>query len=148
MDGHCILLGGNKHDQVLANQRYLSKIYLMDSKRKAGNALHTFCKEFDIPYNLTFGGSREQCGKNTTFMDEIRKHSINYYISEANLHNQKEVEGVIREIGNNWFKTMIRKTDSRQLWDYRIIWCSEIMSLTNLKEGVSWFSNFFRRYNK
>ena len=79
---------------------------------------------------------RNNVVKNTTFMDEIRKHSINYYISEANLHTQKEVEGVIREIGNNWFKTMIRKRYSRQLWDYRIVWCSEIMSLTNSKAGV------------
>ena len=77
---------------------------------------------------------RNNVVKNTTFMDEIRKHSINYYISEANLHTQKEVEGVIREIGR--FKTMIRKRYSRQLWDYRIVWCSEIMSSTNSKAEV------------
>ena len=68
MDGHCISLDGNKYAQVFASDGYFSKIYPMDTKAKAGEALRTFCKEFGVPYNLTFDSSKEQCGKNTLFM--------------------------------------------------------------------------------
>ena len=135
MDGRCISLDGNKYAQVFANERYFSKIYPMDSKKKAGEALKVFCKEFGVPYNLTFDGSKEQCKKGTTFMKEIRKHEINYHISEPDMHNQNPVEGVIREVRRKWFRTMVRRRVPRPLWDYGVIWCSEIMSLTHSAAG-------------
>ena len=76
MDGHCISLDGNTYAQIFANESYFSKIYPMDSKKKAGEALKVFCKEFGVPYNLTFDGSKEQCCKGTTFMKQVRTHDI------------------------------------------------------------------------
>ena len=63
MDGRCISLDGNKYAQVFANERYFSKIYPMDSKKKVGEALKVFCREFGVPHDLTFDGSKEQCKK-------------------------------------------------------------------------------------
>ena len=83
LDGRCLSLDGNKYAQVFANEKYFSKIYPIDSKSKAGDVLKVFCREFGVPYNLTFDGPREQTGKNTTFMKEIKKHDINYHVSEA-----------------------------------------------------------------
>ena len=68
----------------------------MDSKRKAGDALRLFCQEFGVPERLTFDGSKEQGQAGTEFMKQIRTHIIDYHISEAGLHNQNPVEGVIR----------------------------------------------------
>ena len=68
----------------------------MDSKKKAGDALRLFCQEFGVPEKLTFDGSKEQTSKGTTFMKQIRRHDIDYHISEADLYNQNPVEGVIR----------------------------------------------------
>ena len=135
MDGRCISLDGNKYAQVFVNDRYFPKIYPMNSKAKSGEALKVFCREFGVPYNLTFDGSKEQCGKGTTFMKEVRKHDINYHISEPNMHNQNPVEGVIREIRKKWFRTMVRKRVPKQLWDYGVVWCSEIMALTHSAAG-------------
>ena len=39
MDGRCKSLDGNRYAQVFANKSYFSRIYPMDSKKKAGDAL-------------------------------------------------------------------------------------------------------------
>ena len=135
LDGHCVSLDGNKYAQVFANERYFSKIYPMDTKSKAGDALKVFCREFGVPFDLTFDGSKEQCNKNTTFMKQIRKCGIKYHVSEPNVHNQNPVEGVIREIRRKWFRTMVRKRVPRKLWDYGMVWCSEVISLTHSTAG-------------
>ena len=92
----------------------------MDSKSKAGDAFRVFCKEFGIPDELTFDGSKEQVCKNTTFMKQIRKHDVTYHVTEPNLHNQNPAEGVIREIRRKWYRVMIRKQVPTRLWDYGI----------------------------
>ena len=135
LDGRVKSLDGNRYAQVFANKGYFSKIYPMDSKGKAGDALRLFCTEFGIPYDLTFDGSKEQTKKNTTFMKEIRKHGIDYHISEPEMHNQNSAEGVIREIRKKWYRTMVRKRVPKKLWDYGMCWCSEVMSLTHSTAG-------------
>ena len=57
MDGRCKSLDGNRYTQVFTNDKYFSKIYPMDSKGKAGDALRIFCEEFGVPQTLTFDGS-------------------------------------------------------------------------------------------
>ena len=135
MDGRCKTLDGNRYAQVFANKGYFSRIYPMDSKKKAGNALRLFCQEFGVPERLTFDGSKEQTMKGTKFMKQIRSHNIDYHISEADLHNQNPVEGVIREIRRKWYRVMIRKRVPKQFWDYGMRWVSETMSLTHSSAG-------------
>jgi hypothetical protein len=109
MDGRCKSLEGNRYAQVFANNAYFSRIYPIDSKRKAGDALRLFCQEFGVPERLIFDGSKEQTGKGTQFMKQIRQHDIDYHICEPNMHNQNPVEGVIRELRRKWYRIMIRK---------------------------------------
>ena len=56
----------------------------MDTKRKAGNALRTFCQEFGVPDRLTCDGSKEQ-------MQQVRKNHIDLHVIEPERHNQKSV---------------------------------------------------------
>ena len=135
MDGRTKSLDGNKYAQVFSNDSYFAKIYPMDTKSKAGSALREFCREFGIPQSLTFDGSKEQTMPGTEFMKTIRQYGIDYHISEADLHNQNPAEGVIREIRKKWYRTMVRKRVPKQLWDYGVVWCSEIMSLTHSSAG-------------
>ena len=128
MDGRVKSLDGNRYAQVFANKAYFSRIYPMDSKGKAGDALRLFCQELGVPEKLTFDGSKEQTEKNTQFMKQIRTHNIDYHISEPNLHNQNPVEGVIRELRRKWYRVMIRKRVPNELWDYGLKWVSETMS--------------------
>ena len=93
---HMKSIHGDRYAQVFANKGYFSHIYPMDSKSKAGNALRLFCQEFGVPEKLVFDGSKEQNGRGTEFMKQIRQHDIDYHVSEPNLHNQNPVEGCIR----------------------------------------------------
>ena len=135
MDGRCKSLDGNRYAQVFANKSYFSRIYPMDKKSKAGDALRLFCQEFGVPEKLTFDGSKEQTGKNTSFMKQIKTHNIDYHVCEADLHNQNPVEGTIRELRRKWYRTMIRNRVPQQFWDYGYQWVSEIMSLTHTTAG-------------
>ena len=60
----------------------------MEPKEKAGDALHQFCNEVGVPKDLIFNESREQCEKNTKFMQTVPKYGINYHILEHNYHNR------------------------------------------------------------
>jgi len=90
----------------------------MDSKKKAGDALHLFCQEFGVSERLTFDGSKEQTKKGTKFIKQIRKHNIDYHISEPAMHNENPVEGCIRGLRRKWYRIMIRKKVPRELRDY------------------------------
>ena len=81
---------------------------------------------------LTFDGSNEHSKPGTEFMKHISTHSIDYHISEADLHNQNQDEGVIRELLRKWYHTIIRRCVPRELWDYGIRWVSETTSLPHL----------------
>ena len=68
-------------------------------------------------------------------MKKIRTRSIDYHISEADLHNQNQAEGVISELHCKWYRTMIKRRVPRDMWDYGIIWVSETTSLTYSSAG-------------
>ena len=135
LDGRIVSLNGNKYAQVFANKSYFAKIYPMDSKSKCGEALKIFCQEFGVPERLTFDGSKEQTKKGTSFMKQVRSNGITHHIAEPNMHKQNPVEGVIREIRKKWFRIMIRKRVPRKLWDYGMVWVTEIMSMTHTTAG-------------
>ena len=128
-------LDGNRYAQVFSNKNYYAKVYPIESKDKAGDALHQFCNEVGVPKELIFDGSREQCKKNTKFMQTVRKYGINYHISEPHYHNQNPVEGVVRELRRKWYRTMVRNRVPKKLWDYGIVWISEIHSMTHTSAG-------------
>ena len=136
MDGRVRSLEGNKYAQVFAKpQGYFSKIYPMNKKGEAGDALRTFCLEFGVPEHLTFDGSKEQCGRKTEFMKQVRKNDIQHKVSEKGYHNQNPVEGVIRELRRKWYRVMVRKRVPPRLWDYGMKWVSEVNSLTYTNAG-------------
>ena len=108
MDGRVMSKDGNRYAQVFANKGYFAVIYPMDTKKKAGEALHIFCQEFGVPDRLTFDGSKEQTGKGTEFMKQVRKNNIDFHVIEPERHNQNASEGVIQEVRRKWFRTMVR----------------------------------------
>ena len=107
----------------------------MDSKVKAGDAMKIFCSEFVVPGHLTFDGSGEQNSKNTTFMQQIKKHNIAHHTTKPNLHQQNPAEGVIQEVRHKWYRVMVHNQVPPRLWDYGMQWCSDIMSQTYTSAG-------------
>ena len=68
-------------------------------------------------------------------MKQIRTHSIDYHISEVDVHNQNQVKGFIRELRSKWYHTMIRRLVPQELWEYGIRWVSETTSLNHSSAG-------------
>ena len=64
-------------------------------------------------------------------MKTVKHYNIDHHILEPDLHNQNPAEGVIRKIRKKWYRTMVRRRVPKQLWDYGVVWCSEIMSMTH-----------------
>ena len=52
IDRRVISKNGNRYGQVFANRGFFTHIYPMDTKRKAGDTLHTFCQEFGVPWHV------------------------------------------------------------------------------------------------
>ena len=76
MDRRSKTIAGNRYSQVFANDKYFSKPYPMDKKGKASDAFMEFCRDFGVTEHLTFGGSKEQTCKGTTFMKTVRHYNI------------------------------------------------------------------------
>ena len=72
-------------------------------------------KSLGFPERLTFDDSKEQGQAGTEFMKQIRTHSIDYHIFEANLQNKNTVEGVIRELRRKLYRVMVRRQVQREL---------------------------------
>ena len=118
LDGRVISKDGKRYGQVFANIGFFAHIYPMDTERKAGYALRTFCQEFGVPENLTFYGSKEQGQRKTDFMKQIRRNNIDFHVIEPDRHNHNPCEGMIREVRRKWYRTMICNQVPRITWDY------------------------------
>ena len=70
----------------------------MESKSLAGDALKEFFTDYGVPDKIIMDGTGEQTGKRSTFMEQVRKHHIDYHVTEPEQYNQSWVEEVIREI--------------------------------------------------
>ena len=103
----------------------------MESKGHTGDALKQLISDFGVPDKIICDGSKEQTKRGTTFMEQVRKHHIDVHTTEPNRVNQFNVEGVIRELRKNWFRTMHRKRVPRRLWDYGLKWVSEVHERTS-----------------
>ena len=125
---------GNRYAQVFAGKQF-SKVYPMEKKSNAGDALKLFCQEFGAPEHLTFDGSKEQTSRKTPFMHQVRSHGINFHVVEPGVKNQNPVEPVIGELRRKWYRTMIHKRVPQSLWDFGISWVSEVMSRTYSAAG-------------
>lgn len=116
MDGRVKSLDGNKYAQVFASKEFFAVAYPMESKSSAGDGLRQFVHDYGRPEKLTFDGSREQCGKKTEFMKNVRKYSVDYHVTEPERPNHNFAEGVIREIRKKWYRIMVRKRVPQRLW--------------------------------
>ena len=61
----------------------------------AGDALKEFITDFGVPDKIVMDGAGEQTGRKTTFMQQVRKHRIDFHLTELERYNQSQVEGVI-----------------------------------------------------
>ena len=110
MHGHYKSLDGNRYAQVFATEDFFAAAYPMEAKSMAGNALKEFIADFGVPDKIVMDGAAEQMGRKTTFMQQVRKHHIDFHLTELEQYNQSRVEGVIQEIRKKRFRIMMKRS--------------------------------------
>ena len=95
-----------------------------------GQSYVDFSHDFGIPEHLTFDGAMAQTGKGTLFMKSIKKFDTDYHVSAPRRPNQNPAELSIRELKKKWYRIMRRKKVPKRLWDFGLVWISEIGNLT------------------
>jgi hypothetical protein len=71
--------------QIFANRDFVGVAYPMERKFLASDSFRQFVNDFGRPEHLTMDRLREQCGKNTEFMHNIRKYCINHTVMDESL---------------------------------------------------------------
>jgi hypothetical protein len=138
VDGHCKSLDGNSYAQVFATKDLFVVAYPMATKSLAGEGLRQFVHDFGRPEFLTSDGSKEQTGKNTEFVKNVRKYSITHKITEPDRPNHNHAEGVIREVRKKWLRVMVKEKVPHRLWDYGFRWVCEVQNRTaNSARGLN-----------
>ncbi|MHA7927589.1 MAG: Ty1/Copia family ribonuclease HI, partial [Marinobacter sp.] len=101
----------------------------MTSKAKAGIALGDFCHDVGIPDKLVTDLAAELSGPNTEFMKTAKRLHIDVRWAEKGRHWQNH--RAEREIGilkQRWRRRVIEKRIPPRLWDYALVYESEILS--------------------
>ena len=121
----------HKYAQVFTHKCGFSVVYPMNNMTgdSIGQALIDFSHDFGIPKYLVFDGHKSQVGAGSLFMRTIRKHHIEFHVSEPRKPQQNPAEGGIREIKRRWYHIMAKKKIPRRLWDFGITWISETGNL-------------------
>ena len=88
MHSHFKSLDGNWYAQVFATEDFFAAAYPMEAKSMAGNALKEFITYFGVPDKIVMDGAAEQMGRKTTFMQQVRKHHIDFHLTEPERYNQ------------------------------------------------------------
>ena len=68
------------------------------------------------------------------FMQQVRKHHIDFHLTEPERCNQSRVEGVIREIRKKWFRVMMKRIVPKRLWDYGLTEVCILQGICPLKD--------------
>jgi hypothetical protein len=137
VDGHCKSMDGNSYAQIFATKDLFVVAYPMATKSLAGEGLRQFVHDFGRPEFLTSDGSKEQTGKNTEFVKNVRKYSITHKITKPDRPNHNHSEGVIREVRKKWLHVMVKEKVPQRLWDYGFRWVCEVQNRTaNTARGL------------
>jgi hypothetical protein len=87
-----------------------------------------FVDDVGIPNTLICDLATEQVGPHTPMMKEIRRVSIKLHNSEKGRSTQNHrAETEIRELKRRWKAQMIEKNVPARLWDYGVVYVSEII---------------------
>jgi hypothetical protein len=121
-------LPGNKCAQVYTNGEFTA-VYPMASKQEAGDTLAAFSQDVGIPEHLTTDLAGEVSGPNTAFMKHVRRLPIDLQWSERGRKNQNhKAEREIGILKQRWRKRMSDKGVPTRLWDYGLVYDSELLS--------------------
>ena len=95
-----------------------------------GSALADFIHEFGVPESLTFDGAMVQTGRKTLFQHQLRKHHINYHVSQPYKPDENPADGSIREVKKKYYRLKVKHNVPDRLWDFLVSYTCEIGNVT------------------
>lgn len=130
---------GNKCAQLYYDPNGYMYIYPMPSKADVGESLDSFVGDVGIPNQLVYDGAGEQVGRNSLFDKYIRHYRINRHVIEPYSPWQNKAESGIRIIKSRWKRLMVNRKVPKRLWDFALVWISQIYTRSATKSGRTGF---------
>ena len=121
-------LRGNKCAQVFTNGAFTA-VYPIILKSHTGDSLRELINDVGIPDRLYADLAAEHTGRNTEFQQQVHMFHIQMHYAEKGRKNQNH--RAEREIGilkSRWKNQMAAKGVPSRLWDYGLVYESEILS--------------------
>ena len=124
-------LKGNTCAQVFATDDIgFVRVHPMSSKSQAGEALRGLAEDIGVPNEIVCDGASEQVGPKSDFYKTVNYLRSRIKQTEPYSPWQNNAETAIRELKKRWKHRMATKRIPRRLWDFGLIYESEIMSRT------------------
>ena len=103
-----------------------------------GGTLLDVLNNVGVPNEMVTDLASEMVGQHTPFRKELTKRGVKMTNAEKGRHGQNAIaELEIDQIKRRWKDLMIRKKVPARLWDYALVWISEIVShLARGKDGL------------
>jgi len=83
-----------------------------------------------IPDVVVVDGAQEQVGRNTEFNRTCKFYKIQQHQTKPYTPKQNRAEAAISEVKKRWRNKMRAKSVPKRLWDYGLVWVSEITNQT------------------
>jgi hypothetical protein len=127
-------LKGNICAQVFVAENFI-RVHPMGTKSDAGRALQVLVEDVGVPNHIVVDGAKEQTGPNTDFMKTVCWLKMRIRNTEPYSPWQNRAENSIGLLKKRWKQTIARKNVHRRVWDYALVYDSEILSRTTRREG-------------
>jgi hypothetical protein len=119
---------GNTCANVYTQGKF-TRVVPMTSRKDAGKSLIEFTDDVGIPERLVTDGATEFTGRHTEFVKEARHMRILLHTTEQGRKNQNhQAEREIGFLAKRWKLRMTKKSVPKQLWDYGLVYESELLS--------------------
>ena len=128
---HCKVksLSQNKCAQVNATNDS-AMAYPVGVERFIGNTLGLLAEDMGIPREMITDNAMAMTGPETEFAKQARFLRIKMKSIEPYHSRQNKGEWIIGELCRHWRDKRRKKNMPCQLWDYALVWCTEIFSRT------------------
>jgi hypothetical protein len=108
----------------------------MRSKAECCDSLQMFAEDIGVPNEMVMDGSKEQTSYGSQFQKTLRWLKCSARVTEPYSPWQNYAEGTIGLLAKQWRNRMATKKVPSRLWDYGIVYDSEILSRTCSVEGA------------
>ena len=114
--------------QIFADDAGFERVFPLQSKSQAGDALLELIRDIGIPAALHSDDARElRFGK---WKEIESKYQIKHTLTEPYTPAQNRAEGSIRELKKHTLRRLASTKTPTKLWDYCIVYDAEIRALT------------------